>query len=250
MQIIFKSEISTPSISKSLKRLRTLLVTFDNPIPPGLVTSFRGAVIEKVGRNHIAFNNHLSDTTYLYKYPLIQYKMVNRQPAIVCLEDGVDEIHKLFEQRNWTINFMGKPLDLKVDRLDLRTTTLNVWDKPFRYRIMKWQALNEKNHREYLAMDTLTGKIRMLEKILTGNILSFAKGINWQIDQPVNLTIQDVSLERLSKMKDIQVAALDVVFSCNVGLPDWIGLGKGVSRGFGVIRQLRTKKEETMLYGE
>ena len=42
-------------------------------------------------------------------------------------------------------------------------------------------------------------------------------------------------------MKDIQVAVLDVGFKCNVALPDWIGLGKGVSKGFGVLKQINSK---------
>ena len=227
-----------------MKRLRTLLVTFDNDIPAHLVTAFRAAVIEKVGRDHVAFHNHVGDTQFVYQYPLIQYKTVHRQPAIVCLDEGVDEIHKLFEQRNWTINLLGKKIELKVDRLDLKTTTLNIWEKQFEYSLYRWQALNDKNYREYNNLQSLTDKIQMLERILTGNILSFAKGIEWHIDQQVKLTITDVALERLTKMKDIRVAALDIRFKCNVALPDWIGLGKGVSKGFGVVRQLRNYNGE------
>ncbi len=221
-----------------MRRLRTLLVTFDNNIPAHLVTAFRAAVIEKVGRDNVAFHNHVGDTKFVYQYPLIQYKTVHRQPAIVCLDEGVDEIHKLFEQRNWTINLLGEKIELKVDRLDLKTTTLNIWDKQFEYSIYRWQALNDKNYREYNSLQSLADKIRMLERILTGNILSFAKGIEWHIEQPVKLTITDIALERLNKMKDINVAVLDARFRCNVALPDWIGLGKGVSKGFGVIKKL------------
>jgi hypothetical protein len=82
----------------------------------------------------------------------------------------------------------------------------------------------------------------MLERILIGNILSFAKGIEWKIDQPIKLNITHVALERLNKMKDIKVAVLDIRFNCNVALPDWIGLGKGVSKGFGIINQIRNMK--------
>ena len=226
-----------------MKRIRTLLVTFTNDIPANMVTAFRGAIIEKVGREEVAFHNHISDTKFVYQYPLIQYKTVYGQPAIVCLEEGVDEIHKLFEQRNWKIKLLGETIDLKVDRLDLKTTTLNVWDKYFNYSIYRWQALNDKNYKEYNNLQSLTEKISMLERILTGNILSFAKGIEWHIEQPVKLSISDVALERLNKMKDIQVAVLDIQFRCNVALPDWIGLGKGVSKGFGVVRKLNSNND-------
>ena len=221
-----------------MKKIRTLLVSFSNDIPAHKVNAFRGAIIEKVGREEVAFHNHVGDTQYVYQYPLIQYKTVQGQPAIVCLEEGVDEIHKLFEQRNWKIKILGETIDLKVDRLDLKTTTLNVWDKQFEYSLYRWQALNDKNYREYSQLHSLTEKIKMLERILTGNILSFAKGIEWHIEQSVKLSITDVAFERLNKMKEINVAVLNIRFRCNVALPDWIGLGKGVSKGFGVIKKL------------
>lgn len=125
-----------------MKRIRTLFVSFANDIGALPVTAFRGAVIEKVGRDNLLFHHHLSDDTYLYKYPLIQYKKIGRQPGIFCIDAGVDEIHKLFGHRNWTIQLQGQPMDLKVDRLDMKTTNLNVWEKRFRYSLWNWQALN------------------------------------------------------------------------------------------------------------
>ena len=227
-----------------MKRLRTLLITFNNDIGPAPITAFRGAVIEKVGRENLLFHNHLGDDAFLYKYPLIQYKKIGRQPGIFCLDAGVEEIHKLFEHRSWTIQLNGNSLDLKVDRLDMKTTNLNVWEKTFHYSIWNWQALNEENWRQYQALDSMMEKIAMLEKILTGNILSFAKGIDWHIEQPVKVVIKDLKLERDSRMKDIKVRTFEVDFRTNVYLPDFLGLGKGVSKGFGTVRHNRKKETE------
>lgn len=85
----------------------------------------------------------------------------------------------------------------------------------------------------------MVDKVAMLEKILTANILSFAKGIDWHITAPVQVTIQDVKQERDARMKDIKVRTFEVDFYCNVFMPDYLGLGKGVSKGFGTVRQIR-----------
>ena len=222
---------------QSSKKLRTLLVTFENNIPPHQLTAFRGAVIEKVGRENVAFHNHIGQAAFVYHYPLIQYKNAFSQPAIFCLEEGVEEIHKLFGKSDWVIDFLNEKIELKVDRLDLKSTTLSVWDSDINYHLYRWQALNENNYRAYNLLKSLSEKIQMLERILTGNILSFAKGIDWHIEKPVKVCISSMPHYRLNKMKDIQVAALDIDFSCNISLPDWIGLGKGVSKGFGVVRR-------------
>lgn len=223
-------------------KIRTLLVTFSHDTSKIPITAFRGAIIEKVGREHQLFNNHISDNKYLYKYPLIQYKKLRGQPAIFCLDIGVDEIHKLFEQKSWSIDLKGEKVELKVDRLDMKSTTLNVWEKSFGYNLWNWQALNEENWAEYQKLDRMVDKIFKLEKILTANILSFAKGVNWHIDKPISVVIKNVKLERNAKMKDINVKTFEVDFQTNVFLPDYMGLGKGVSKGFGTVRKIRNQQ--------
>ena len=86
-------------------------------------------------------------------------------------------------------------------------------------------------------------KIAILEKILTANILSFAKGIGWHIEQPVKVVIKDVKMERNSKMKDILVRTFEIDFRSNVYLPDYLGLGKGVSKGFGTLRKIKDQQQ-------
>lgn len=219
-----------------MRSLRTLLVTFANDIGHTPISAFRGAVIEKVGRENLLFHNHLGDEKFIYKYPLIQYKKIGKQAAIFCIDEGVVEIHKLFAHRNWTIKINEHPVTLSVDRLDMKTTNINIWEKTFDYSLWNWQALNEDNWPKYLHLDSMMAKVAMLEKILTANILSFAKGINWHIEQPVKVVIRDVKLERDIRMKDIKVRTFEVDFRTNVYLPDFMGLGKGVSKGFGVLR--------------
>jgi hypothetical protein len=57
-----------------MKTIRLLRVEFDAPLKPYEVPAFRGAVVAKVGREHDLFHNHLDDTRYAYRYPLVQYK--------------------------------------------------------------------------------------------------------------------------------------------------------------------------------
>jgi len=225
-----------------MKKIRTLLVTFSNNLGTAPLTAFRGAIIEKVGRENILFHNHLSDEKFVYKYPLIQYKIVNGQPAIYCLDAGVDELYKLFEKKTWIIDLKGTPLKLEVEGLDLKTNTLAISNQQHTYSIRRWQALNEDNHRKYLALSSMIDKLQMLEKILIGNILSFAKGIDWHIEEKVEVKIVDMPASKPSRVKDIKVDAFDLTFKTNIQLPCWMGLGKGASTGFGVIKEIKNKQ--------
>ncbi len=227
-----------------MKRLRTLLIKFDHSLSSSAVSAFRGAVIEKVGRENILFNHHINDKQYLFKYPLVQYKSIRGKSAIYCLDAGVDEIHKFFNQKTWEIWLKGKKVDLEIDKLDLNNFTLNVWNKSYDYALNKWLALSSKNYHKYKQQDNDIDRVEMLEKILTGNILAFAKGVDWHIDKQIKVRIHEIRKAKNIKFKNTHLLAFDVDFSSNVFLPNFIGLGKGASRGMGMVNAKKTKNNE------
>lgn len=221
-----------------MKKIRTLLVRFDNELAHYEVSAFRGAVIEKVGRENVLFNHHLDDNKYLFKYPLIQYKSIRKKPAVFCLGEGVDEIHKLFNQQTWEINLKGEQTELKIDQLNLDSFTLNIGDKSKVYQLKNWIALNTGNYRKYITLESDNDKLEMLESILIGNVLSFAKGMNWDVKKEIKVRILSVDKVRNIKYKNTKLFSFDVTFNSNVLLPSYIGLGKGVSRGYGILKRI------------
>ena len=225
-----------------MKKIRILKIVFTPEIKAYEIPAFRGAVIEKVGRDSILFHNHLGDN-YLHRYPLIQYKRLKKKATIICIEEGVDEIYKLFSQPNWSMNLYGNEYEMKIEKLSVNTFNMNVWNKFFHYRINTWLALNDKNLKIYNETDALADKIKLLERILTANILSFAKGIDWYIeDKKIEVIIERIIKEGMTKYKKMPRRFFDVEFKTNVFLPNHIGLGKAASHGFGIVTQIRKNK--------
>ena len=227
-----------------MKKIKLLTVTFDTEIRDFEIPAFRGAVVDKVGRDNILFHNHLDDDKLLYKYPLIQYKTINRKPAIQCIDLGVDEIHKFFEKNSWDLIISDRKLEMKILRLDMNQFTMQVWDKLFNYSIRNWIALNKQNYETYLTLDGLAEKVALLEKILTANILAFAKGINWTVDKTIIVMIKTLSETRDVKLKGRTVLGFNVMFASNVFIPKYIGLGKSVSLGFGIVTKPKPEPEQ------
>ena len=54
--------------------------------------------METAGRENTLFHNHLGKD-YRFSYPLIQYKRIRKKPHLFCIEDGVDEVHHFFENK-------------------------------------------------------------------------------------------------------------------------------------------------------
>ena len=225
-----------------MKEIRILRVVFDVQIEPYEIPALRAALAEKAGWEHSLFHNHASADKVIYRYPLIQYKTYRKQPILFCIEAGVDEAHHFFQNKSWQIRIGDKQLDLKVESLDLRKVKVGIWKTKFRYRMWNWVGLNPKNFEEYGKLEGIKNQIEFLEKKIIGNILSFAKGIGWRIEEQIKVDILDLSPMKTIKLKKTKLSAFDLTFQTNVSLPQYMGLGKSPSIGYGMIKTIRSTR--------
>ncbi len=222
-----------------MKKIRTLLIRFDQSVSFTKLPAFRGAVATKAGIEHILFHNHLDDNGLRYKYPLIQYKSIGKKAALLCLNEGADQVDALFADGEPEVTIGRDRLILTVNNVFANQFTLNVWNAAFPYRITNWLALNGENYVKYQESEALTDRISLLERILTGNILSFAKGLEFHVEKQIEVKIMRINHEASQIFKNTRFLVFDIEFKTNFFLPDFIGLGKNSSIGFGMVRSLR-----------
>ena len=227
-----------------MKKLRILQVSFDTEIKPYELSAFRGAVARKVGLEHHWFHNHDNENGgTINRYPLIQYK-INTQngqlrPMLLCLEHGIEEAHHFFSQSDWSLNIKGTLHNMRIANLHVNQYTLNTWDKSFSYRLHKWLPFNSDNFKEYQKMESLADRFNFLEQRLATNIKSFAEGVDWQLTgDPLSIKITDLAKTEWIDYKQIKSLAFTIDFKTNVSLPDFIGVGRGASKGLGVVRRV------------
>ncbi len=227
--------------------IRTMSILFDLPISASELRLFRGAVISNAGRELTKFHNH-SNNGYVYSYPLVQYRIVGHKAAIMCINDGIEDMQQLFAK-----GFVGKSIDIgreqevDISLLSVRQAQyyLDIVDEPIEYRISNWLPFNQDNFKIFKSLGSDEQRSQMLNKILIANILSFAKGIGWHIDKKIECQIEPQSIEyHFSTYKRQKFICFWLQFKSNVLLPPKIGLGKGASFNHGVISILPHSKEE------
>jgi hypothetical protein len=87
-------------------------------------------------------------------------------------------------------------------------------------------------------------KSAFLENILKANILSLAKGLDIFFEKQVECKITRLSEPRITRYKNVKMTMFDAEFLTNVSIPDYAGLGKGVSVGYGMAVRKKDKKEQ------
>lgn len=219
-------------------------VSFDMPIEPSGILSFRGAIAHKVGLEHEWFHNHNnsngSSNSYHHRYSLVQYKYRRGHPMIVFLDECTEEAHRLFAQDDWVIDYRGEEVKLKVKDLSIKTYEVGVYAKRFRYQLRGWLPFSPKEAGDYRKTERLIDRVEILERKLNGHIVTFAQELNCNWQGHIEATIssihqaQDIQLKSKTRM-----LSFSLEFSSNFFLPNFVGLGKSVSLGYGVVRQLR-----------
>lgn len=179
-------------------------------------------------------HNHNGDK-FIYRYPLIQYKDIEGKPAIVGINEGADIIMSL-EDKIDSLRIGGSSIDVFEKNISYVSSRYEAVDSMLKYSFCSpWMCLNEKNYKTYINVDD-NEKAKLLKRILTGNILSMSKRLGYTVDRHLNAYISLAPCK--INFKNNEMIGFKGEFMVNFRIPDYIGLGKSVSRGFGTVKGL------------
>ena len=214
-----------------------MLVRFRNELASYEVPAFRGAVIHKVPASLTLFHNHIKDK-FRYRYPLIQYKRINGKAAIVCVGEGTEDIGNFFANQNLDMEISGRKERFEIDSITANRWLLQLWESDFPYTLRKWLPFNTSNYAAYRQLEGITERAELIEHILTGNMLSMCTGLNTHLESHISYKLLQIKEQKVYDFKGVKMLGLDISFKTNLFMPDYIGLGKGASLGFGMIEQI------------
>lgn len=188
--------------------------------------------------NYIEFeelHNHDGDK-YIYRYPLIQYKVLNNKPCIIGINDGIEVLNKISDTLSY-IDIENKRYDIYEKIVHLYQCKFGVSNELIKYKfISPWMCLNEINFKKYININE-NEKNELLKKILIGNIISMSKGLKYTVNEKINV---DINLKQtVVKFKNQNMLCFKGHFKTNFIIPNELGIGKSVSRGFGTVCEFK-----------
>lgn len=222
--------------------IKTLLIRTDTEMAFHETVCLRGAVINAPLTGDVLYHNHV-EGGFRYSYPLIQYKRIGGKAALLFIGDGIDKAAAFFAQNQLEVRFRDRTAPLKVTNISAFDTRMQLWQEQFLYTLRKYLPFNGANYESYRHAESVIDRCQIIQHTLVGNILSMAKGLGIHFDDTVEARITQLSEPRLYTYKGVRMMGFDLTFLSNVSLPDYIGLGKGASLGYGMIK--RQKKEDT-----
>ncbi|MDP4146890.1 MAG: CRISPR-associated endonuclease Cas6 [Bacillota bacterium] len=213
-------------------KLDVCKIVFDNiKLSPRYSEKIRGYLGNKYIENDL-FHNHV-DGNFIYRYPMVQYKVVSKVPIIIGINEAANLVANIGVNDDELI-LDGIEYDAFQKEIIKSSFEFGCTDDYIKYTfITPWIALNQKNSEIYKTANNMEQE-DMLKKILIGNIISMSKGLNYNVSEKINCWIN--LKEREVMLKGIRHIGFIGEFKVNFNMPDYLGLGKSVSRGFGTVK--------------
>jgi len=180
-------------------------------------------------------HNHYDSGQLRYRYPLIQYKVIDKVPMLIGIEEGAELLPQLFLKIQ-ELDIDGKIYPVNAKNIETGKEEVGFTDelKEYQFKTL-WMSLNQKNHQIYIQLKTKEEKEKLLNRLIIGNILGFYSNIKMQLKPEERLLARVDVQEKSTKFKGNEMLAFSGSFVVNALLPNLIGLGKSVSRGFGTV---------------
>ena len=192
---------------------------------------FRGYIANRFSQYDIVHNHSSNTGKLLYRYPLLQYKVLHQRAVIISVGPVALRVFKeIFAQIDELI--IGR------HRLTIRDRAWEITREPFgiaeltrHYRFLSpWMALNQKNFAKYKQLDP-QGKQDLLSHCLVGNLLSMSTSLRYRVLDKIR--VRHRLSEKSVLLKGQNMLGFVGTFAVNFHIPDFLGLGKSCSRGFG-----------------
>jgi hypothetical protein len=216
-------------------KLRTSYLTLktDRPVKED-ASKLRGYIGSKFGEYPI-LHHHIKEVGYLYTYPRVQYKIIEGLPYILGIEEGAKVLREISEEL--TELELGKSTYKVEQRLLLdQEIRLRPTKRNIKYAFLTpWLAFNPKNYKRYREIRDWKEKKEFINSILIGNILSMCKGLGIVVDK--RLFAHTLIDAQKVEYKNVEMIGFTGEFKVNFDIPDFFGLGKGVSQGFGCVKK-------------
>ena len=201
-------------------------------------TKVRG-FLGNVYKDYPILHNHYGNDKFLYSYPYVQYKIINGDIVIVGIDEGAELLKKIAPE----LTTLSLDKDYKITEKLIHEKEFDIKpsseEKHYKF-ITPWLGLNQNNYKRYINSKDWKEKKEILNKVLVGNLLSMSKGLGIIVNK--RLYAKTHFEEKIVEYKGVKMNAFMGEFKVHYSLPDYIGLGKGVSQGFGCVKEIMAEE--------
>ena len=220
---------------------KILIIVFNSvTLYPFQIPKLRGFFSNKFS-DDLEFHNHLPDGSFSYKFPKIQYRIIDKHPALIGIDNGIEILKRLFFSLE-DIIIDNRVFQLHEKEITMKSMQIGMAEDFINYKfISPWMALKEENYEKYKSLNKFEQQI-FLKHLLRENLKTLSKGFKYWIDDIEKVKVEGYFKPKQVNFKNQKMLCFTGDFMTNFHIPDFMGLGKQSARGFGVVQRLTHRK--------
>ena len=215
--------------------LHTLTLTFDRSRPiHGPAPELRTFFVTKFAE-YAELHRQDADT-FIHRYPVVQCKMIRDVPTVIGINEGAVFLKQLADESR-EIQLGPGTYRIAEHDISMRDEEFGLSDTIHSYEFATpWVAFTQENYKRFYLLTGKPARDEFVQKILVDTILSLSKSLGYDVPVPVSC---DTNLHfQKDRLKGVSVMTFTGKFQVNFQIPDYLGIGKSVSQGFGAVRRI------------
>ncbi|MFA6364445.1 CRISPR-associated endonuclease Cas6 [Methanoregula sp.] len=215
--------------------LHTLTLTFDTSRP---VHGSAPELREYFARKFAEYTelHRQEDETFIHRYPVVQSKIIKDFPTVIGINEGAVFLKELADESR-EIQVGPDTYRIAEHDISIRDEEFGLSDTSHSYEFATpWLALTQENYKRFYKLTGKPARDEFVQKILVDTILSLSKSLDYDVTAPVTC---DTNLHfQKDRLKGVSVMTFTGKFQVNFLIPDYLGIGKSVSLGYGAVRRI------------
>jgi len=170
----------------------------------------------------------------IHRYQALQCKYVKNDLMVIGLSQGAGLLLQLAEGRDTILTGVNA---CTISRRDsaIRNGEFGITGSPHLYEFLTpWLALNQQNAKKFYDLKGKPERDAFMQKLLLGHLNTLAKSLDYK--PPIPISCEPKVRFRRDRIDNENVIVFLGKFRTNLSIPDFLGIGQSVSRGFGTIR--------------
>ncbi len=182
-------------------------------------------------------HNHEVDGRFRWVYPELQFKVFDNTPVIVGYKSGYEILVRLFEKVGY-FEISHRRIEIPEKTIHVFEEEIGVCNRRLTYEFLTpWMALNKQNYEKTRQLDWQERQ-KFLSHLLRENLKTVSHAFDYWIPDPDAVHVEGRFHPLKNTFKGKTMLTYKGIFKVNFMIPDYLGLGKQVARGFGTVKKL------------
>jgi hypothetical protein len=172
---------------------------------------------------------------FIHRYPAVQCKMLKTGLVAVGIAQGAGLLRMLADRPA----IAPGPDACRITARDpvVREEPFEIMPRPATYEFQTaWLALNQQNQKKFYDLKGKPERDAFMQKLLAGHLATLAKSLDYAPPAPISCEPK-VRFER-ERIDRENVIVFYGRFRTNLAIPDYLGIGQSLSKGYGTVRRL------------